>query len=155
LVEKLIKEIQLEIALLDDLFVHYADLFTTVQQSIPNLVEVTALGSVVHSFYSGLENVFSLIARRIDGQLPNDPNWHRVLLAQMATTTDQRPALLSTDLHRILSDYLGFRHFYRHGYSYFLDWDKLERLVMPMPVVWEQTKQALTHFLTYLEGSST
>jgi hypothetical protein len=33
---------------------------------------------------------------------------------------------------------LGFRHFYRHGYSFFLEWDELEELVTPLAEVWDQ-----------------
>jgi hypothetical protein len=43
-----------------------------------------------------------------------------------------------------------FRHFYRHSYSFFLDWSELEKLVIPMSVVWAQTKQALIRHLPHL-----
>ncbi|RMF30687.1 MAG: antitoxin, partial [Chloroflexi bacterium] len=37
----------------------------------------------LHSFYSGLERLFELIARHVDGKLPNGATWHRDLLKQM------------------------------------------------------------------------
>ena len=49
-----------------------------------------------------------------------------------------------------LADYLGFRHFYRHSYSFFLEWDELEKLVTPLAEVWDQTKGELELFLVSL-----
>ena len=34
----------------------------------------------LHSFYSGLERLFELIARRIDGRIRSGESWHRELL---------------------------------------------------------------------------
>lgn len=38
----------------------------------------------LHSFYSGLEHIFELIARHIDQAFPTGETWHRDLLHQMA-----------------------------------------------------------------------
>ena len=38
----------------------------------------------LHSFYSGVERLFELIARHVDGALPAGETWHRDLLQQMA-----------------------------------------------------------------------
>ena len=36
----------------------------------PDLVEITALASVLHSFYNGLENVFLSISKAVDADVP-------------------------------------------------------------------------------------
>jgi len=41
----------------------------------------------LHSFYNGLENIFKLIAKKIDEQNPTSERWHIELLDQMAKTT--------------------------------------------------------------------
>jgi hypothetical protein len=38
---------------------------------------MTALASVLHSFYNGLENIFLSIARHVDQQVPTGDRWHR------------------------------------------------------------------------------
>jgi hypothetical protein len=38
----------------------------------------------LHSFYSGLEKLFELIARHIDRSLPGGETWHRDLLQRMS-----------------------------------------------------------------------
>ena len=39
-----------------------------------------------------------------------------------------RPAVIDEELYRLLEDFRGFRHVFRHSYSFELDWEK-ERLV--------------------------
>ena len=36
---------------------------------------------------------------------------------------------------RTLGDYLAFRHFYRHSYSFFLDWRRIALLIVPLAEV--------------------
>jgi hypothetical protein len=54
-----------------------------------------------------------------------------------------------------LADYLGFRHFYRHSYSFYLEWDELEKLVVPLAEIWERTKDELQIFLGRLSSGET
>lgn len=51
--------ITFEIEQIDRLLQTYADLLKRVRQHQPDLVEVTAVASVLHSFYNGLENIFT------------------------------------------------------------------------------------------------
>ncbi len=48
---------------------------------------------------------------------------------------------ISLEIEQI--DYLTFRHFYRHSYTYFLNWVKLEQLVISLEAVWSQAKAEL------------
>jgi hypothetical protein len=65
----------------------------------------------------------------------------------MAQPTAQRPAVISAVTAQRLLDYLSFRHFYRHRYSFFLDWDDLSELVQPLPEVWARTRRDFEEFL--------
>lgn len=58
LAEKVVSQIEFEIKQIDRLFELYAGLLERVQEGTPGLVDVTAVASVLHSFYNGLENVF-------------------------------------------------------------------------------------------------
>ncbi len=50
----------------------------------------------LHSFYSGLERLFELIAIVIDQKVPQGSNWHRSLLEQMSVEMPGiRPAVIS------------------------------------------------------------
>jgi len=153
LVESVVSQVEFEIGQIDHLFESYADLLEQAQGKAPALVEVTAVGSVLHSFYNGLENIFLSIAKRIDRDVPAGAQWHRDLLTRMTEATPGRGPVLIVDTAHQLANYLAFRHFYRHSYSFFLDWDELEELVTPLAEVWERTKDELQRFLDSLNKS--
>lgn len=149
---KVVAQIQFEIEQIDQLFVAYEALFQRAQQpAAPNLVEITALASVLHSFYTGLENIFTSIAKGIDGNVPGGPQSHRDLLLRIGQSNEHRSAVLTEQAIAQLNSYLGFRHFYRHTYSFYLDWADLKELVDPMLHVWLQIKAELSLFMRSLD----
>ena len=68
MVKKVVSQVKFEIEQIGLLFEAYADLLERVQRRTPDLVEVTAVASVLHSFYNGLENIFLSIAKGIDSE---------------------------------------------------------------------------------------
>jgi HepT-like protein len=120
LVKKVISQVQFEMGQIDLLFDSYADLLERAEKSVPDLIEIIALASVLHSFSNGLENIFRAIAKEIDDDVPASAQWHRDLLNRMTETTDNRLPVLSAETSDRLSEYLGFRHFFRHSYSFFM-----------------------------------
>ena len=92
-------------------------------------IERSALAAMLHSFYTGIENVFKRVAVECDGQSPGGDTWHRDLLDAMAEPSEQRPAVISEDLHDALRAYLNFRHVFRHGYGFRLEWARMSPLV--------------------------
>lgn len=119
MVRKFVARIKFEISQIDQLLDTYAELLDRVKQGTPDLVEITATASVLHSFYNGLENIFVIIAKEVDQNMPSGQQWHRDLLTNMTHPTSTRQMVLRTTTARRLADYLGFRHFYRHSYSFF------------------------------------
>lgn len=53
--DKIISQIEFEISQIDQLFIAYSDLLERAQNNTPDLVEVTTVASVLHSFYNGLK----------------------------------------------------------------------------------------------------
>lgn len=150
LADRVIVQVRFELEQIDRLLELYGRLLESAQTRTPDLVEVTAIASVLHSFYNGLENALQSIAKGLDGALPTGSQSHRELLDQVATSTSKRPAIISVAVREKLNDYLAFRHFYRHSYSFFLDWDEMKGLVAQMPSVWLETKAELQSFLEKL-----
>ncbi len=149
--DKIISQIAFEIGQINHLFAAYADLLERAQNNTLDLVEVTAVASVLHSFYNGLENIFLTIVKRIDRDVPAGDRWHRDLLTRMTSSTEYRGPVLTVEMADQLVDYMGFRHFYRHSYSFFLEWDELEELAIPLAEVWNQAKAELLLFLDTLQ----
>ncbi len=145
--DKIVLQVKFEIGQIDQLLRSFAGLLTSVQENTPDLVQMTALASVLHSFYNGLENMFLSIAKGVDEAVPTGAQWHRDLLIQMTKATSNRGPVLTDELARQLAGYLGFRHFYRHAYSFFLEWSEVEKLVTPLEKVWDQVKAELELFL--------
>ncbi len=66
--DKARREIEFELKEITTLFQTYKkDLFEINRK--PNLVELAAFASVLHSFYSGIEKIFSVIAKRVDKKI--------------------------------------------------------------------------------------
>ena len=117
---------------------------------------MTILGSVLHSFYNGLENIFEIIAKNIDGEIPTGNKSHQELLHQMASENSYRKEILSEELYFKLREYATFRHFYRHAYSFQLNWDKMEPLIDNLFDVWKNIKLSLKDFTKYIvDGNET
>ncbi|MCP4655860.1 MAG: hypothetical protein GY856_10630 [bacterium] len=150
MLEDVISEIENEVQLIDQLFEAFAELLGRVCRTAPDLVEMAAIATILHSFYNGLENIFMCIAKRIDLELPSGEESHRSLLTQMAQKSEKRNAVLTMDVAEQLREYLGFRHFFRHSYSFFLKWDKLEELLTPLPRLWIRIRGELEEFLESL-----
>jgi len=83
----------------------------------------------------------------LDGEPVSGDGWHRELLRRMKTSTLQRPALLSEELHDSLNEYLRFRHVFRNAYSFDLDWQKMSPLVLRLPETFKRLEKALDDFL--------
>lgn len=150
--EKLAAQIEFEVRQIDQLLASYGDLLAKLPKENPDLIERTALASVLHSFYNGLENVFVRIARELGQSPPGGDQWHRDLLRSMAAPSFAGPAPLSPELATRLAEYLSFRHFYRHSYSFFLDWTEMEDLVTSLPRIWEEARESLGRFAAALGG---
>lgn len=118
----------------------------------PSRVELRAMGSVLHDFYSGIEKIFERIASELDGGVPEGQQWHMQLLTRMAGKTAKvRPAVIDRTLQNKLADYLRFRHLFRHAYGIELEWEKLQPLAEKLPEVQSRFENDLQKFYEYLD----
>lgn len=128
--KKIIEEIEFEVKRIEKLFEDYEPLLKKIREQEPNFIELGSLAMLLHSFYNGLENIFSRIARKIDENMPQGEGWHKELLEQMAKQTEKRKhPVLSNSVCEDLKEYLGFRHFSRHAYAFDLNWKLMKDLV--------------------------
>jgi hypothetical protein len=123
------------------------ELLTKCRSKTPSEIELTALAATLHSFYTGIENIFKRVAQELEGEPVRGEAWHRELLLRMKTPTPCRPALLSEELHDALNEYLRFRHVFRNAYSFDLDWQKMSPLVLRMEATFQELEKELDDFL--------
>ena len=111
--ERIKSQIQFQIQQIDNLFNMYRQLLKECGEKEPDLVEITAIASVLHSFYNGLENIFGIIAKKVDNSIFHGEQWHKRLLSEMVKKTEKRNSVISNDLKDKLVEYMAFRHFFR------------------------------------------
>lgn len=153
--KNIIPEIEFQVGQIRKLFTSYEETLQRCRKTAPGFIEIVALASFLHSFYNGIESVFLLAAKNIDGGTPDSRKWHRDLLLRMAEETAVRGAVISIETRDKLIDYLAFRHFYRHSYSHIMEWAELEKLIMPVTDVWNQIEKELLEFISYLRSTHT
>lgn len=141
------EQIEFKINDIDRLFLEYELIFKKVENHVPDLFDMTILGSVLHSFYNGLENIFEVIAKNIDKDIPTGNKSHQELLHQMASENANRSEVINEEIYLSLREYATFRHFYRHAYSFQLNWEKMKPLVKNLMSVWNEVKLSLENFI--------
>lgn len=122
------KEIAIELENLERLVRETEDL-TGRFLNEPDFIQTRAAGSILHDFYTGVENLFEKIAVNMDRELPEGEDWHKELLAQMGRSFEGiRGAVIDEDLSEKLKEYLRFRHLFRNIYGFELKWNRFEQL---------------------------
>lgn len=122
------KEIAIELENLERL-VNEMEELTGRFSNEPDFIQTRAAGSILHDFYSGVENLFEKIAVNIDGELPEGDDWHKELLSQMGRSFEGiRGAVINEDLLGKLKEFLRFRHLFRNIYGFELKWNRFEKL---------------------------
>jgi len=142
------EQVTIEQAQIDQLFLAYQSVIDKSLQETPDFIELSALATMLHSFYTGVENIFKRIALKIDGHLPSGFASHSELLTIMSRPTPRRPSVVSETLRIHLSAYLSFRHVFRHAYSFQLEWDKMRDLVSQSEATWRQLETELNQFFS-------
>ena len=144
---KLRKQVAVERQQLNKLVDTHRPLLEKCSTTRPDDIELSALAAMLHSFYTGIENMFKRIAVEIDGKLPSSPFWHRDLLEAMIHPAPNRQAVISDALRNRLREYLEFRHVFRQAYSFQLRWDKMETLVLECEQMLRWLEKELDAFL--------
>ena len=128
--DKLRKQIAVELQQLNHLLDVHRPLLTKCVSEAPNEIETSALAALLHSFYTGIENIFKRTALELGETLPAGESWHRELLDAMTIPGEARAAVISPPLRDRLREYPRFRHVFRQAYSFQLRWDKMSSLAL-------------------------
>lgn len=87
-------------------------------------LELAGLAALIHNFYNGIENILKQIITAAGKKLPDGPSWHQDLI-NTAILSD----IISESVAKKLRQYLAFRHFFSHGYSFELEPKRMSNLV--------------------------
>ncbi|MCP4264231.1 MAG: hypothetical protein GY777_01415 [Candidatus Brocadiaceae bacterium] len=90
---------------------------------------INSLAYKLHNLYSAYEDLFKLVAKFFENQIADISGYHTELLNRMRLQIEEvRPKLLSDDSFMLLDELRGFRHVFRHAYSYKLDAERVIKL---------------------------
>jgi hypothetical protein len=81
--DKVRKQVAVEREQLDHLIETHRPLLARCASTPPGAIELSALAAMLHSFYTGVENIFKRVAVEIDSAPPRGEAWHRELLDSM------------------------------------------------------------------------
>ncbi len=149
---ELINRVNDELEQLDAELSGVKPLFDKLADRDPDEIEMRAAALSVHAFYNGIENVFTLIAKHYDQQVPSGLRWHRQLLDRMSERIDRRPAIIEKSEYDILAEYLSFRHLVRHSYPGSLSWYRFSEIARNLYSAHQQVERRIRDFLSFLEG---
>ena len=150
--DKMEKEITVEKELINRLLEVHKPLYVKCRTTPPNNIEISALAAMLHSFYTGIENLFKRIVIYIDNTPSRGEAWHSQLLKSMAEATQNRPAVISESLCIQFQSYLNFRHVFRHAYSFELRWSKMAPLVLECENTFRLLESQLDNFLKEIKS---
>ncbi len=88
-----------------------------------------SLAYKLHNLYSAYEDMFKMTAKFCENQIEDMSLYHSALINRMRIEIEGvRPSLLSDESYKVLDELRGFRHVFRHAYSYELDAERVIRL---------------------------
>lgn len=121
-----------------------SELFSVVKakESGYSIAELAAIATFIHNFYNGIENILKRVLYFRQIILRETPTWHKDLLK---ASLDE--GIIPADLYNILSNYLSFRHFFVHAYSFNLRWKELKPLVDGLDKALRKFKSAIYSYI--------
>lgn len=121
----------------------------------PSFIEIRAIGSILHDFYSGVEKIFMRVAATLDEEVPKGGDWHLQLIERISyPVPGGRPALIDHELKEDLGEYLRFRHLFRNIYGFELRWKRLEELAKSLARIQKRLSHQIEEFFKFLDTLS-
>lgn len=118
---------------------------------VPDSFDLRGIGSLLHDFYTAIEDVFEIIVSDVNGAELDSMDRHKRLLATMSMEIPGvRPAVVSEELAHRLGDYLRFRHVFRNVYGHLLDWKRLKPLLNGVGPLYGEFQRELGVFREFL-----
>ncbi|HBR16560.1 MAG: hypothetical protein A3G39_09930 [Deltaproteobacteria bacterium RIFCSPLOWO2_12_FULL_43_16] len=104
--------------------------------------ELAAIAAFIHNYYNGIENILKRVLLSRKMAIKDAPTWHKDLLK-----SSLNKEVITNDLYETLSDYLSFRHFFVHAYSFNIHWKELKPLIDNLEDTLKKFKVAIYHFI--------
>ena len=125
-----LSEFEFQVALIKTIYQRLNEKLVAIEKETPSREMIDSAGYWMHNLYCALEDLFKVVSAFWENHLSADGDYHVNLLKRMMINIkDIRPPLLSLDSYEYLNELRGFRHFFRHAYSYGLDDERISYLI--------------------------
>jgi hypothetical protein len=149
--EELREEVSIDLEFMATTVVELMSLYHEVESREPTNRERAAAAIFLSQFYNGVENILKRICRYHEIPLPSGESWHIDLFNRFRDAAQRSlPVLFDDDLALQLSKFRKFRHFVHHGYSFQLDWTRLNEGLAVSHDVFERFKSSVEGYLATL-----
>jgi hypothetical protein len=108
---------------------------------------IDSIATCLHSFYTGTEKIFEIVAVEIDGGLPKGEKWHLKLIELMQLNLPIRCPVLSERTTEMLDEYRAFRHLFRNIYTHRMIPEKVMKMCDKLLQTWQGLKTDLDNFI--------
>ena len=116
--------------------------------SIDDSASLRIIGSILHDYYSTVENIFKAVAINIDKNSHQGDQWHKELLEQMMLDVPGlRMPVIASETAQKLNYYRSFRHVFRNVYGFELSFKKIKNLLELLPDTSILLKKDLDSFI--------
>jgi len=100
------------------------------EKESPSKEMIESAGYWMHNLYCAFEDLFKLVSAYWENNLSENGEFHVNLLKRMIINIRGiRPALLSKESFEYMNELRGFRHVFRHAYTYGLDDERVAYLL--------------------------
>jgi uncharacterized protein YutE (UPF0331/DUF86 family) len=107
----------------------------------------------LHNLYNAFEDLFREIAKIFENEIESLDYYYKELLKRMTIEISGiRPKILSKESYAILDELRGFRHIFRHAYTYEIIPEKIEFLKDKLLRNWDLIKRDLYNFKSWLKS---
>ena len=123
-------EFDFQVRQIDSIYGSLAKKVVAIEKQRVTVETVESAGYWMHNLYCAFEDLFKLVAGFWENNLSANGEYHIHLLKRMLVEIEGvRPALLSNAAYKYLNELRGFRHVFRHAYSYGLDDERVSALL--------------------------
>lgn len=110
------------------------------------------LAYLLHNLYCALEDLFLEIMRTFENRVEDPARYHREILKRMVIEVPKiRPKILSSESYQMLDELRGFRHIFRHSYSYSLTPEKIRNLKQSLLAAWDRIEKDISELEGFLQ----
>ena len=104
--------------------------------------ELAAVAVFLHNIYNGIENILKRVLFSENMAISNTQTWHKDMLR-----TSFEKGIIDEGLYNSLSEYLAFRHFFVHSYSFNINWEALSPLIGNLKDTLKTFKSSILRYL--------